>query len=237
MARASATIRNYGSLNPDAVFSGRGPFTAEDVLESRVIADPLTLLMCSSVNDGGAAIILTRADRARASRTVPISIVTAGNQQPYVPYREAPVLDAVADEGRFARDALTRAGVSHDDIGVVALYDQFAIGVLMAFEMFGFCGRGEAADLVADGVMEIDGRLPTCTDGGNQSFSHNGSPVLFRPIEAVRQLRGEVRDACPADGHTHVPGCRAVRDPRLAFVSNPGPPTGGNSFMVLGRAD
>lgn len=239
MARASATIRNFGSLNPDAVYAGRGPYTTQDVLDSRPIASPLTLLMCSTVNDGGCALILTGKDRAKDCRTRPIGIVTGGDQQPYPPYFDAPVLDAVPDEGRFAREAMARAGIGVDDINVVELYDHFAIGVLMEFEMFGFCGRGEAADFVRSGAMELGGRFPTCTDGGNHSFSHNGFPAVFRPIEAVRQLRGEVRDPCTPEGtgtHTHEPGrCRAVRDPELAFVTNPGPPTGGASFMVLAR--
>jgi acetyl-CoA acetyltransferase len=238
MAEAAAVIRNYGHVNPDAVYCGRGPFTAADVLASRPIASPLTLLMCSSVNDGGCAIIVTRSDRARDTRKTPVAVLAAASQQPYAPYYEAPVLDAVPDEGAFARDALGRAGLTHDDIDVVELYDHFAIGVLMEYEMFGFCGRGEAADLVRSGAMGIDGRYPTCTDGGNLSFSHNGSPVLFRPIEAVRQLRGEVADGCPgwAQGeHSHAGSCRAVRDPRVAFVSNPGPPTGGGAFMILAR--
>ncbi|MFC7550469.1 thiolase family protein [Plantactinospora sp. GCM10030261] len=239
MARSSATIRNYGHLNPAAVYYGRGPFTARDVLDSRPIATPLTLLMCSTVNDGGCALIVTGRERARDTRKRPISIIAGGDQQPYTPYVEAPVLDGVPDEGAFARAAMDRAGITLDDIDVVELYDHFAIGVLMEFEMFGFCGRGEAADFVESGVMELDGRYPTCTDGGNQAYSHNGFPAIFRPIEAVRQLRREVVDPCTADGtgrHYHTPGeCRAVRDPKLAFVTNPGPPTGGASFMVLGR--
>jgi acetyl-CoA acetyltransferase len=236
MAEAAATIRSYGHVNPDAVYYGRGPFTAADVLASRPIASPLTLLMCSSVNDGGCAVIITRSDRARDTRKTPISVLAAGNQQPYAPYYEAPVLDAVPDEGAFVREAMSGAGLTHADIDVVEFYDHFAIGVLMEYEMFGFCDRGAAPDLVLSGAMRIDGRYPTCTDGGNLSFSHNGSPVLFRPIEAVRQLRGEVRDGCQgwASGeHSHTGSCRAVRDPRVAFVSNPGPPTGGNAFMVL----
>jgi len=236
MAEAAATIRNYGHANPEAVYHGRGPFTAADVLASRPIASPLTLLMCSSVNDGGCAMIITSADRAKDTRRTPVTVLAAANQQPYAPYYEAPVLDAAADEGAFARETMKRAGLAHSDIDVVEFYDHFAIGVLMEYEMFGFCARGEAPYLVRSGAMRIDGRYPTCTDGGNLSFSHNGSPVLFRPIEAVRQLRGEVPDQCPgwARGeHSHTGACRAVRDPKVAFVSNPGPPTGGASFMVL----
>jgi acetyl-CoA acetyltransferase len=238
MAQASATIRNYGNINPEAVYSGRGMLTSRDVLESRMIATPLTMLMCSSVNDGGAALILTSKDRAVDTRKRPVGILTGGNQQPYAPYYDAPVLDVVQDEGRFARDAMSRAGVRLSDVDVVSLYDHFSIGVLMEYEMFGFCGRGEAADFIASGAMELDGAFPTCTDGGLQSHSHNGSPQLLRVIEGVRQLRGEAVDPCVQAGrdHSHVPGeCRLVRDAELAFVSNPGPPTGGAAFAVLHR--
>lgn len=239
IAEASALVRNYGHLNPDAVFHGRGPFTAELVLASRMIASPLTLLMCSAVNDGGCAVVMTRADRARDTRKPPVRILAGGEQTPYPAYYEAPVLDAVPDDSLWVREALSRGGVRHDDVDVIEFYDHFAIGLVMELEMFGFCKRGEGAHMVRSGALRLDGRYPTCTDGGLQAYSHNGMPVLFRPIEAVRQLRGEVPDRCPRwqhGEHTHDPSrCRAARNPRVAFVSNPGPPTGGASFAVLAR--
>jgi acetyl-CoA acetyltransferase len=239
MAQVSATIRNYGSINPEAVYAGRGPFTPDDILASRAIASPLTMLMCSSVNDGGAALILTSKERAADTKKRPVGIMAGGNQQPYAPYYEAPVLDEVADEGRFAREAFARAGIRVDDIDVVSLYDHFSIGVLLEYEMFGFCGRGEAADFIGTGAMELGGAFPTCTDGGLHSHSHNGAPQILRVIEGVRQLRGEAPDPCTAAGrpHSHVAGeCRLVRDAELAFISNPGPPTGGAAFAVLNRS-
>jgi len=235
MALTSATIRNYGSINPGAVYYHRGPYTAADVLASRPVASPLTMLMCSSVNDGGCAVVLTSADRARDCARSGIRVLAGAAQWPYPSYAEAPVLDAVPDAGRFASDALARGGVRHCDIDVVELYDHFAIGVLMQFELYGFCGPGEAADFVRSGVMGLDGRYPTCTDGGCQSFSHNGNPVLYQLAEAVRQLRGEVADDC-AGPHDHRPGhCRAVRAPQIALAANPGPPTCGGTFAVLAR--
>ena len=241
MAEASATIRNYGCINPDAVYFGRGPYTAEDVLASRPIASPLTLLMCSAVTDGGHAIIITSKERAADARKLPIRIVTGGSQHPYPPYHDAPVLDAVDDEGKFVRTRLARAGIRHEDIDVVELYDHFSIGVLMEFELYGFCKRGEAADFVKSGAMALDGSFPTCTDGGNHSYAHNGVPLLYRVIEGIRQLRNEVNDLCEGSDrgmHSYEPGkCRAVRNAELAFVSNPGPPTGGGSFMVMSPGD
>ena len=240
MAEVSATIRNYGAINPDALYFGRGPFTAADVLESRPIASPLTLLMCSTVNDGGNAVIITRADRAAATRKPAIRLLTGGIQHPpYASYYDAPVLDSVRDENAFVRTRLAAAGIVLDEIDVLQIYDHFAIGVLMELEMYGFCEYGEAGDFVKSGALALDGGFPLCTDGGNHSFSHNGIPAMYRVIEAVRQLRGEVKDLCPdhaAGVHTHEAGtCRAVRDPELAFATSPGPPAGGGAFLVLGR--
>jgi acetyl-CoA acetyltransferase len=237
MAEASAVIRNYGTINPAALYHGHGPYTAEDVLASRMIADPLTLLMCSSVNDGGSAIIITNKQRAARASKKPIQILAGGIQWPYALYYDAPVLNFAEDVGAFARDAMQRAGVTHADIDILELYDNFSIGVLLSLELFGFCGPGEASDWVLSGNMRIDGRYPTCTDGGAHAHGHNGNPALDRIIEAVRQLRGEIPDACPdwaAGIHTGTPGvCRAARDPEIAFVGNPGTPTGGGGFAVL----
>jgi acetyl-CoA acetyltransferase len=242
LARASATIRNYGHINPDAVMHGRGPYTPADILASRMICDPLTVLMCAQVNDGGAALILTNAERARDLRKPAIRILGGADQLCYPAYAEAPLLEHPLG-GPFPRqwvdDGFARAGVAHKDLDVVELYDGFAPWVLLQWELLGFCAPGEGGPFVESGVMEIDGRYPTCTDGGCHSFSHMGAPALLRPIEAVRQLRGEVRDECPdlASGvHTHRPGvCRQVRDARLALAVSMGPPTGGGNFAVLAR--
>lgn len=238
MAELAASTRNYGSINPDAVYFGRGPFTAEDVLNSRMIASPLTLLMCSAVNDGGCAMILTHKDRARDLRKKPVKVMTGATHTSYPAYLEPPVLDGYYEMGAHYRQNLARAGVKHDDINVVEFYDHFASHVLLQYEEFGFCGKGEAPDLVASGAMKLNGRFPTCTDGGNLSFSHPGAPVLYRPIEIVRQMRGEVKDLCPGwerGQHTFDPArCRKIRDPKLGLCSNPGTPTLQGAMMVLG---
>jgi hypothetical protein len=87
--------------------------------------------------------------------------------------------------------------------------------------------------------MRIDARFPSCTDGGAHANGHNGNPAIDRVVSAVRQLRGEIADERPdwaAGIHPGIPGvCRAVRDAELAFVGNPGTPTGGGGFVVLTR--
>ena len=240
MADVAASTRNFGSINPDAVYSGRGPFTAEDVLASRPIAGPLTLLMCSAVTDGGCAIIIGRKDRANENGNKGVRVV-CGASLTHTPtgYYEPPTLEQYYELGQHYRDVVARAGVNIDDIDAVEFYDHFASHVLLQYEQFGFCGKGEAPDLVKAGEMRLGGKFPTCTDGGNLSFTHPGSPIVFRYIEAVRQLRDEAKDLCPgwADGiHTYEPTvCRMVKDARLAFVSNPRSATIQGGMLVLAR--
>ena len=237
-AEAAAVIRNFGHLNPDAVYSGRGPFTARQVLDSREISTPLTMLMCSAVNDGACAVILSHKDRVRDRRRA-VRIVAAAQMHSFPAYVEPPMPAAVADEAAYFKASLHGAGLSHNDIDVIEFYDNFASEVVIELERYGFCARGEAADLVRSGATRLRGQFPTCTDGGLLSYSHNGTPALYRPVEAVKQLRGEIADACPGwrDGsHTHEEGvCRLVPDVELAFASNPSAPTGGGSFVVLAR--
>jgi acetyl-CoA acetyltransferase len=242
LARVSATIRNYGHINPAAVMYGRGPYTAGDVLEAPMVADPLTRLMCAQVNDGGAALILSTAERARDLRKPVIRVLGGADQLCYPAYAEPPLLEPALG-GEYSRqwvhDGFALAGVTRDDVDVVELYDGFASWVIMQWEMLGFCGPGEGGPFVETGVMEIDGRYPTCTDGGCHSYSHMGAPALLRPVEAVRQLRGEIPDSCPGSArgeHTYEPGrCRQARDPRIALAVSMGPPTGGGNFALLAR--
>ena len=241
-ARVSATIRNYGHVNPDAVMFGRGPYDVDDVLDAPMIADPLTRLMCAQVNDGGAAMILTTLERARDLPGPAIRVLGGADQISYPAYAEPPLLVHALGEPfstRWVDDGFAMAGVGRDDVDVVQLYDGFASWIVMQWELLGFCEPGEGGPFAASGVMEIDGRYPTCTDGGCQSFSHMGAPALLRPLEAVRQLRGEARDACPGSErgeHTHEPGrCRLARDARIALAVSMGPPTGGGNLVLLAR--
>jgi acetyl-CoA acetyltransferase len=234
MGQASATIRNFGHKNPAAVYSGRGPFTAQDVLDSRTIADPLTLLMCASINDGAAAVVLTGKDRAQDTPKRSVRLLGGASSWVYPNYIEAPTLDHIPDDGAFAREAWRRMGVSPREVDALELYDHFAPGVLLELEMYGFCERGTAADFVLDGGLELDGDLPTCTDGGNLSFSHNGLPGIIRVVEGVRQLRGEADDLCPDGRHTYDPAtCRLVKDANVSFAAGPVAPSNNGDFCVF----
>ncbi len=243
LSRIAAIIRNNGSVNPSAVMFGRGPYTTKEVMESRMIADPLTVLMCALVNDGGGALVMTSWERARTLRRPPVLVRGGADQLSYPAYQEAPILERHVG-GPFSRDWVKRgfglAGVTHEDVDFIQLYDGFSVWAITQLEMFGFCGEGEGGPLAESGALDMDGRHPVCTDGGCMSFSHNGTPSLYRSIEAVRQLRGETHDLCPGwetGLHSYDrTRCRAVRDPKIGFAAGMGPPTGGGNFVIMARA-
>lgn len=238
MAEASATIRNFGSLNPAALYGSRPRITAADVLASRMIAEPLTLLMCCANNDGGGAVVLTRSERAADTRKGGKAIVCAGEMQSSSPYVDPPVLVDPRPVRTYIANRMAAAGIQPSDLDILQLYDNFAIHILEQLEAFGLAGHGEAQDLVLSGALGLGGRYPTCTDGGLMSFGHLGG-FLYRVVEAVRQLRDEVDDHCPGAAHgvhTHDPVlCRHVPNAELALVGNPGSPTGTANFVVIAR--
>jgi acetyl-CoA acetyltransferase len=234
IGEACAIVRNAGHVNPGAVMFGRGPYTAQDILAGPPMADPLTLLMCSLVNDGGNAIIMTTADRARDCRKLPIWVLGGAQEQRFRSWYDVPTLEPLQTRPRMVQ-AFRDAGVDRDDVDLVSLYDHFANGVILELEAMGFCEIGEGGPFVLERAGFERG-LPLSTDGGCLAYSHAVNPYNLRPIEAVRQLRNEVEDLCPewADGrHTYDRAlCRKVADPRIAAVA--GPMTGVFSFCLLG---
>ena len=200
MATAAAVIRNNGHVNPGAVYSGRGPFTAADVLASRMVAEPFHLLDCAMTSEGGCALVLTRADRAQGS-AAPVWLLGGASDAFGPAYVVAPVWDFQprADSfpaglvgARAARAAFAMAGLSPGDVDVAELYDPFSFEIIRQLEVFGFCGPGEGGPFVEDGNIGPGALLPVTTDGGTMSFSHPGinAQQLQRVIRAVEQLRG-----------------------------------------------
>jgi acetyl-CoA acetyltransferase len=189
-ARVSVAHRDHASRNPDAYF--RDPITVDDVLSSRMIADPLHLLECCPENDGACAVVVTSAERARDCAQTPVHIL--GVAQGVGP-RHVPMTNLFKEDpwdwpsAHAARDLYAAAGVGPEDVDVFQIYDMFAPVVLYGLEAFGFCGRGEAGAFVCDG--HIDGpaaRLPTNTAGGSlsEAYIHGFNHIL----EGVRQIRG-----------------------------------------------
>ena len=208
VAHVAAVIRNNGARNPEAVYYGRGPFSAEDILASRMVADPYHLLDCATTAEGGSALVLTTAERARDLPCTPISVLGGGSESWAPSYTHPPNYDRVGMLGRDAADrAFAQAGIGREDVDVFELYDNFSWEIIRYFEAFRYCDVGEGPDFVAGKAIEFDGRYPIVTDGGTMSHSHTGeSQRIQRVVQAVRQLRG-----------TSV--ANQVLDPRIALVA------------------
>jgi acetyl-CoA acetyltransferase len=201
-ARVGVLQRDNATRNPRAVF--RSPITTEDVLNSRMIADPLHLLDCCPEIDGSCAVVVTSAERARDLRQ-PLVLIsgiahgTGNNHFAMTPFYKDDLWDMPA---RYAaHDVYTMAGVGPSDVDVAMLYDVFSPLVVFQLEMYGFCGRGEGAAFVEQGCADWpNGRLPVNTHGGSlsEAYIHGHNHTL----EAVRQLRGtsssQVKDAAVA---------------------------------------
>jgi acetyl-CoA acetyltransferase len=192
VAHVAAVIRNNGARNPEAVYYGRGPFTPADILASRMVADPYHLLDCATTAEGGSALVLTTAERARDLPGTAISVLGGGSESWAPSYTHPPNYDRVGLLGRDAADrAFAQAGIGRDDVDVFELYDNFSWEIIRYFEAFRYCDIGEGPDFVAGDAIEVGGRYPVVTDGGTMSHSHTGeSQRIQRVVQAVRQLRG-----------------------------------------------
>jgi len=205
LAEIAVTMRHHASLNPAAKY--HDPITVADVLASRVISSPLHLLDCCMISDGGGALVVTSAERARDLRKKPAYILGAGETARHAARGQRDFLEIAANQS--GRLAFERAGVSHADIDMAMIYDSFTITVLATLENLGFCKRGEGGAFVTGGRLRYDGALPTNTDGGGLSSNHPGMRGIFLVIEAVKQLRGEC-------------GPRQVKDCALALCHGTG---------------
>jgi acetyl-CoA acetyltransferase len=192
LAEIAVGVREFAGLNPNAMY--RDPIAARDVLASRVIADPLHLLDCCVVTDGGGAFLMTTAERARDLRKPAVRVLGAAGAQTHWNISQMP--DYATSAGATCiPEAFARAGVRPSDVDTIQFYDSFTITVLVLLEDAGFCKKGEGGAFAAQGHLRRGGRLPLNTDGGGLSACHSGMRGLFLIAEAVRQLRGEAGDA------------------------------------------
>ncbi len=188
LAKIAVGVREFASLNPNALY--RDPITVEDVLASPMIADPLHLLDCCVVADGGAAFIMTTEDRARDLKQPLVYVLGAAGANTHWHIHSMPDF-AVTAGVESSQSAYRQAGVTPDDIDTIQFYDSFTITVLATLENLGFCKPGEGGDFVTGGRIQLGGELPINLDGGGLSSNHPGMRGIFLVIEAVKQLRGE----------------------------------------------
>lgn len=193
LARVASVVRNNGHINPEAAYYGRGPYTPADVINSRMVADPFHLLDCCMTGEGGAAVVLTTAERARTMRQKRVFIL-GGAVECFGPgYQHPPAFDHSGWVGRRGGEiAFGQAGIARDDVQTCELYDAFSWEPIRQFEAFGFCAPGEGKDLVMTGAIEPGGKWPLCTDGGLLAHGHTGSSqTIQKVVQSVRQVRGQ----------------------------------------------
>jgi acetyl-CoA C-acetyltransferase len=198
LAEISVATRAHAMRNPEAVqamkdleFLDIRETSVEDVVSSRMIADPLHLLECCMISDGGGAVVIASPDVARNCAKRPVWILGTGEATKYPENGGDITTSAAAQSGP---PAFAEAGVTPDEIDVAMIYDSFSITVLTILEDLGFCPKGEGGRWIEGGRLRFDrtGDGPALnTDGGGLSSNHPGMRGIFLLIEAARQLRGE----------------------------------------------
>jgi acetyl-CoA acetyltransferase len=188
LAEVAVAARAWARLNPEAF--ERGPLSIEDVINARMISDPFTRFDCCLVTDGGAAMVLTRAERAQDLQQPPVYVLGSAfaHWHRQISQMADLTVTAASDSGKRA---YRMAGVTASDIDVLELDAAFTINTILFLEDLGFCAKGEGGPFVADGAFAPGGKLPVNTNGGGLSCVHPGMYGLYTVNEAVRQLRGE----------------------------------------------
>lgn len=195
--------RQWASLNPNAIM--RKPITLEDYMAADYIAQPLRLNDYCLINDGGVALIVMEASRARKTAARPVFIEGMGRSD--LNHHATSLGPRLMDfyrpaQQRAAEQVYAAAGVGPKDIDALLVYDSFSPHILFALEGFGFCGQGEAGRFIAEQGIGVGGKLPVNTSGGHLSESYMQG--WNHQVEAVRQLRGGL-------GERQVPDCRHVQ--------------------------
>jgi len=187
LAEVAVVQREWAAKNPRATF--RDPISVDDVMNSRMISYPFRLLMCCLVTDGGGALILASADRAKDFRR-PVYIAGTGESV------ETPMVSQMEDfttSRAFrvsGREAFQSAGITHSDVDHLMIYDAFAHLPLYGLEDLGFCKPGEATAFIRERNTAPGGKLPMNTNGGGLSYMHSGMYGMYALQESVRQVRG-----------------------------------------------
>jgi acetyl-CoA acetyltransferase len=197
LASVPVAQRRWAANVPRAMF--RSPISVEDVLASRMVAYPLHLLECCLVTDGGGALVVTSAERARAipGPKPPVFVLGTGEAA------ESPMISMMEDftSSKAFRlsssSAFAEAGIKHEDVDHLMIYDAFAHLPIYGLEDLGFVGRGEAGAFIEEGHTSPGGSLPMNTNGGGLSYTHTGMYGMFLILESVRQLRGEAAAQVP----------------------------------------
>lgn len=208
LARISVDQRFNACRNPQAMFHGQ-PITVDDVLNSRMVADPLHVLEIVLPAAGGGALIVTRGDRAKSTRHRPVRIVGCGEHvSSKSPTYMADMLQTPI--GPASAKAFEMAGLGPKDMHMAQIYDCYTITVMLTLEDAGFCAKGQGLNFLRDNDFTFQGSFPMNTHGGQLSFGQSGSAGgMSQVIEAIHQIQGRA-------------GERQLARHDLAYVSGTG---------------
>jgi acetyl-CoA acetyltransferase len=220
LAHIAVAARQWAQLNPLAY--ARDPLSIEQVLASRLVSDPLSVLDCCLVTDGGGALVLVRSERAKDFPKPPVYVLGAAAATWHRQIGSMPDLTVTAAAESGPR-AFAMAGLTPKDVDVLELYDAFTINTLLFLEDLGFCAKGEGGAFVRNGRIAPGGTLPVNTNGGGLSCCHPGMYGMFLLIEAVQQLRGEA-------------GARQVPNAQIALCHGNGGVLSSQVTALLGTA-
>jgi acetyl-CoA acetyltransferase len=218
LAAVAAAAREWALLNPAAW--EKKPLTIDDVLSARMVSYPLTVRDCCLITDGGGAVVMTTAERARSLKKPPVYVLGCGQAITHANISSMPDL-TVTGALQSGRAAYQMARLAPGAIDVVELYDAFTINTILFLEDLGFCPKGEGGRFVSGGHIAPGGGLPVNTNGGGLSYCHPGMYGLFLLIEAARQLRREC-------------GPRQIADCETAIAHGNGGVLSSQSTVILG---
>lgn len=221
LAEVAVAARKWAALNPKAW--SRDSLSIEDVLSSKMVSYPLTVRDCCLVTDGGGALVLVSAERAKSLKKPPVYVLGHGEALSHASISSMPELTVTAAAQSGPR-AFAMARLGPEDIDVTILYDAFTITPILFLEDLGYCAKGEGGAFVSGGRIAPGGSLSLNTNGGGLSYCHPGMYGLLGMIEAVRQLRGEC-------------GVRQAPRSATALVHGNGGVLSSQCTVVFGTAD
>lgn len=221
LADVAVAARQWALRNPTAW--EKVPISRGEVLASRMVSEPLTVRDCCLVLDGGGAMVVTSAERARNCRKPPVYVLGGGEAIGHGSISNMKDLTTTAAVLSGQR-AFAAARCGPEDVDVAMLYDAFTITPILFLEDLGFCKKGEGGSFVQDGGIAPGGRLAVNTNGGGLSYCHPGMYGLLAMIEAVRQLRGEC-------------GERQVDAPQITLAHGNGGVLSSQCTTIFGTAD
>jgi len=220
LAEVAVAARQWALLNPKAW--EKKPLTIQEVLSAPIVSSPLSVRDCCLVTDGGGAILVTSAERARTLKKTPVFVLGVGDA---VTHRHvASMPDLTTTGARLSGErAYAMSGLTAKDIDVIELYDAFTICTILFLEDLGFCKKGEGGGFVERGAIAPGGAWKVNTSGGGLSYCHPGMYGLMLLIESVRQLRAEC-------------GARQASGAQTALVHGNGGVLSSESTVILGLA-